>query len=81
MECERRGFNRKTFGYIAIGTCGVIATAVCMISIPFITPAFRRYCLPYVPATDEQVSIVLSLCRPGRLVDLGSGDGRIVSLK
>ncbi|EDV27641.1 Protein FAM173B [Trichoplax sp. H2] len=78
METDRRTRNRKIFGYIAVGTCGAIATAVCMISWPFITPAFRRYCLPYVPATTEQVSIVLKLCRPGRLVDLGSGDGRIV---
>lgn len=49
---------------------------------PFISPALRKHCLPYVPATDRQVANVLSLCRKsgagGPLVDLGSGDGRIV---
>ena len=38
-------------------------------------------CLPYVPATTEQVHNVLRALkgRSGPLVDLGSGDGRIVS--
>jgi len=47
---------------------------------PFITPALRRYCLPYVPATLKQVQNVMKCLqgRSGRLVDIGSGDGRIV---
>lgn len=43
-------------------------------------PAFRKYCLPYVPATTKQMQNVFS-CLPkqkGRLLDIGSGDGRIV---
>lgn len=46
------------------------------------TPALRKYCLPYVPATSVQVENVLNLLRRanrgGALLDIGSGDGRIV---
>ncbi|XP_020032690.2 adenine nucleotide translocase lysine N-methyltransferase isoform X2 [Castor canadensis] len=47
-------------------------------------PGFRRVPLrlqvPYVGASAQQVEHVLSLLRgrPGKMVDLGSGDGRIV---
>ncbi len=45
-------------------------------------PAFRKYCLPYVPATTTQLENILSVLkysdRNGRLLDIGSGDGRIV---
>lgn len=47
-------------------------------------PGFRRVPLrlqvPYVGASARQVENVLSLLRgrPGKMVDLGSGDGRIV---
>ncbi|KAA8491520.1 hypothetical protein FVE85_2535 [Porphyridium purpureum] len=58
---------------------------------PFLTPALRRHVLPYVPATDQQLADVLTLCRRAvqasrgtpargralRMVDLGSGDGRV----
>ena len=42
---------------------------------------FFQVCLPYVPATSTQVAHVMKLLngRSGTLVDLGSGDGRIVS--
>lgn len=48
--------------------------------MPFVTPALRRIVLPYVPATTQQVeNIFLGLKgRSGTLIDLGSGDGRIV---
>ena len=61
-----------------IGGLGIGLTAV---SLPFIFPFFRRVCLPYVPATDKQISNVLEALRgrSGTLIDLGSGDGRIVS--
>uniref|UniRef100_A0A182KAX7 Methyltransferase domain-containing protein n=1 Tax=Anopheles christyi TaxID=43041 RepID=A0A182KAX7_9DIPT len=45
-------------------------------------PALRRHCLPYVPATTNQIRNVLSFVKPAcsgsRLLDIGSGDGRIV---
>ncbi|KAL7065488.1 hypothetical protein AAHC03_04645 [Spirometra sp. Aus1] len=54
---------------------------------PFITPAFRRICLPFVPATPSQLRNVCGLLRHaqcsgrrlGRVLDIGSGDGRVVT--
>jgi len=69
-------------GKILLGIAGASFVGMCAVTVPFVLPAARRVCLPYVPATDTQVHNVMSLlagCKPGRLVDLGSGDGRIVA--
>jgi hypothetical protein len=60
---------------------GGTAVALSVICLPFVLPAIRRVCLPYVPATATQIRNVMHALagRTGRLVDLGSGDGRIVS--
>ncbi|XP_043601518.1 ATP synthase subunit C lysine N-methyltransferase [Bombus pyrosoma] len=67
-------------GLYLIGITGGIATAISVICIPFVSPAFRKICLPYVPATSQQIRNVLQALegRTGSLIDLGSGDGRIV---
>lgn len=70
-------------GKILIGLTGGIAIGASIVCYPFVAPAFRRYCLPYVPATTAQVDNVLLALRQrntsaGRLLDIGSGDGRIV---
>ena len=50
------------------------------------TPALRRICLPYVPATTTQLENIQKALqkfghtRGSKLVDIGSGDGRIVHL-
>ena len=66
-----------------VGGAGLAITTVC---VPFVLPALRRVCLPFVPATSSQLSNVRSALGgrvssppgPGRLLDIGSGDGRIV---
>ena len=67
----------KWLGWI-IGGAGI---GIMIGVIPFISPALRKYCLPYVPATPSQISRVKSILTgpPKRIVDLGSGDGRVVS--
>ncbi|XP_045465326.1 ATP synthase subunit C lysine N-methyltransferase [Harmonia axyridis] len=69
-----------TTGRVILGITGGIALGLTIISSSFIRPAFRKYCLPYIPATDEQLKNVLTALknREGLLLDLGSGDGRIV---
>lgn len=61
---------------------GGIGIGFSIICYPFVAPAFRKYCLPYVPATTAQVENVLTALRQttttGKLLDIGSGDGRIV---
>lgn len=63
--------------------CGLLTGAMLAAAWPFVAPALRKVCLPFVPATDIQVANVFRLLaqegRSGTLVDLGSGDGRIVS--
>lgn len=70
----------RGIGLVLVGVTGGAALALSIIAAPFITPALRKVCLPYVPATSQQVRNVLAGLkgRSGRLVDLGSGDGRIV---
>lgn len=86
----------KNFAKIACAVVGTSALGVTLISASFLSPALRRYCLPYVPATPQQIENVLSSLRfcsssrfssssnatatLGPIVDLGSGDGRVVSL-
>ncbi|XP_049530823.1 ATP synthase subunit C lysine N-methyltransferase [Anopheles darlingi] len=69
-------------GKILIGITGGIAVGLSIVCYPFVAPALRKHCLPYVPATPNQIRNVLSYVRPlpagSRLLDIGSGDGRIV---
>lgn len=76
-------------GLILVGITGGAAVATSAICLPFVTPALRRVCLPYVPATTLQLSNVKDALqqpwpkmpkKPRQLVDLGSGDGRVVEL-
>ena len=52
-----------------------------IVCFPFVSPALRRHCLPYVPATTQQLKNVIGALRQegkgGLLIDIGSGDGRI----
>lgn len=67
-------------GKVLLGITGASFFTVCAVATPFLLPAVRKICLPYVPATTQQVQNVMSLLsgHTGKLVDLGSGDGRIV---
>ena len=60
---------------------GATSFSLIALSLPFVLPALRKYCLPYVPATPIQIEKVLLHVkgRTGKVVDLGSGDGRVVS--
>ena len=78
--------ERKTLGLVAVGITGAVAVGLSIISAPFVTPALRKFCLPFVPATSKQIENVVKMCkrhqnpkvREEKLIDLGSGDGRIV---
>jgi len=74
---------RPRVGLVLAGLTGGAALALTALTAPFVVPAFRKVCLPYVPASSTQVGNVLQALK-GRpragstLVDLGSGDGRLV---
>ncbi|KAI0985142.1 hypothetical protein GJ496_001114 [Pomphorhynchus laevis] len=62
---------------------GGAAIGLTALACPFVLPAFRRYALPFIPATKEQINSVFYLLSKHRgpmrsVIDLGSGDGRMV---
>ena len=65
----------KAVGWVT----GGITVGLCALVTPFILPAVRKHCLPYVPATTQQVRLVVENAKGKTLVDIGSGDGRVVS--
>jgi len=73
--------TRRSEATCMMTVTGGTAVALSVVCLPFVLPAVRRVCLPYVPATATQIRNVMHALagRSGRLVDLGSGDGRIVS--
>merc|ERR550517_1439121 len=69
----------RRMGLIIAGVVGGLGLGVTALTVPFLLPALRRVCLPFVPATTTQVeNVVTALRKSGSLVDIGSGDGRIV---
>ena len=72
--------RRRKFGIGVACALGGVGLGLTLVAVPFVLPALRRYCLPYVPATPEHIQYVLLQLkgRTGRVVDLGSGDGRLV---
>lgn len=74
--------SRSRLGLLATGVVGGSLVALYAVAAPFVAPALRKVCLPFVPATAAQVENVLRVlrARSGTLVDIGSGDGRIVSV-
>ncbi|CAG0884756.1 unnamed protein product [Darwinula stevensoni] len=88
LETEEYGEEdeEKSVGQRAalIGVCvtGGAGILISIVAWPFVSPAFRRLCLPFVPATNSQVrNVLLALQhypKNSSVVDLGSGDGRLV---
>ncbi|XP_062413500.1 ATP synthase subunit C lysine N-methyltransferase-like [Pungitius pungitius] len=72
--------SRSRLGVVVTGVLGGSLVALYAVAAPFLAPALRKVCLPFVPATTAQVKNVLGVlrARSGKLVDIGSGDGRIV---
>uniref|UniRef100_A0A2K5NE83 ATP synthase subunit C lysine N-methyltransferase n=1 Tax=Cercocebus atys TaxID=9531 RepID=A0A2K5NE83_CERAT len=77
---EANSLQKSNWGFLLTGLVGGTLVAVYAVATPFITPALRKVCLPFVPATTKQIENVVKMlqCRRGSLVDIGSGDGRIV---
>jgi len=77
MNASQEKWHRraKALGWIVGGA----TVGLCTLVTPFILPALRKHCLPYVPATTHQVRVIVQHAKGKRLVDIGSGDGRVVS--
>lgn len=81
QEQGEGGSRRSSWGLLVTAGVGGTLVALYAVATPFVTPALRKVCLPFVPATAAQIQNVLKMLenRSGSLVDIGSGDGRIVS--
>lgn len=86
FEPESKLTGRKPKIGLVVGSAFGI-TGVCLVALttPFVLPAIRTYCLPYVPATNRQLSNLSRAFKrhvqPGSaFLDIGSGDGRICRL-
>ena len=82
QNSELKSKRLQTIASIGIAFFGSVSIGLLALSLPFVWPAFRRHVLPYIPATDLQIHNVLKLVKktkPLTLIDLGSGDGRLVS--
>ncbi|KAK2821917.1 hypothetical protein Q5P01_021982 [Channa striata] len=79
-RCPSDSRSRGRLGLVVTGVVGGSLIALYAVAAPFVAPALRKVCLPFVPATTAQVENVLKAlrARSGTLVDIGSGDGRIV---
>ncbi|KAH0507321.1 Protein FAM173B [Microtus ochrogaster] len=78
---ESHSLKKSNWGFLFTGIIGGALVTVYAVATPFITPALRKVCLPFVPATSKQIENVVKMLqhRRGSLVDIGSGDGRIVT--
>lgn len=81
LTVKDENFRSNKWGMLVTGVIGGVLVALYSVTTPFIAPAMRKHCLPFVPATSEQMENILNVLkgRTGSLVDIGSGDGRIVS--
>lgn len=86
FELQKDENNPKTsskLGKVILGITGATAFGIVLVTTPFVTPALRKICLPYVPATERQIANIIRMAKVYKrqgstLVDLGSGDGRVV---
>uniref|UniRef100_A0A8C0GMB6 ATP synthase c subunit lysine N-methyltransferase n=1 Tax=Chelonoidis abingdonii TaxID=106734 RepID=A0A8C0GMB6_CHEAB len=83
MNLDNDRSRKRNWGLLVTGIVGGTVVVLYAVATPFLTPALRKICLPFVPATSAQIENVLKMLqyRSGSLVDIGSGDGRIVSYK
>lgn len=77
--------ERSRLGMLVAGGFGLVGATLIFLTTPFILPALRKHCLPYVPATDNQISNLSKALKKysqkgDSFLDIGSGDGRICRL-
>ena len=84
LQQENKMLKKSLFGKVVLGITGATALGIVLGTAPFVTPALRKICLPYVPATERQVTNIIKMAKTSKrqgstVVDLGSGDGRVAS--
>lgn len=75
--------SSNVVGKILIGTSAAVAIGISVVCFPFVSPALRKFTLPFIPATDNQLRNIMKVLPKSsqtevKVLDIGSGDGRIV---
>eukprot|EP00058_Branchiostoma_floridae_P026965 XP_002612456.1 hypothetical protein BRAFLDRAFT_214415 [Branchiostoma floridae] len=80
MELASLASAERDRSFLLVKGLGGAVCLTYMVNTALVFPWYRRSRLPYVPSGRPQVDRVLRLLegRPGKVADLGSGDGRIV---
>lgn len=82
-ESKAESKKISNVGKVLIGTSAAVAVGISVICFPFVSPALRKFTLPFIPATDNQLRNIMKVLPKSpqsnvRVLDIGSGDGRIV---
>jgi len=69
-------------GKLLLGISSAEFVGFNVVAVPFVAPGLRKICLPFLRANPAQIQNLLKALggRRGTLLDIGSGDGRIVSV-
>ena len=79
MSSSTKVDQKSRKGLIGVAIFGGLATGIVAVALPFVWPAFRKIVLPYLK--HKRPHLKESPEKDGiRLIDLGSGDGRIVNI-
>ena len=61
MDAQQQPNTRFKPNYAVLGGAAAVFVGFTWLAFPFISPAFRKHCLPYVPATEKQIDMVLKM--------------------
>lgn len=82
IQFHNKKQTSSVVGKILIGTSAAVAIGISVVCFPFVSPALRKFTLPFIPATDNQLKNIMKILpkipNEAKVLDIGSGDGRIV---
>lgn len=74
--------STSVVGKVLIFGSAAVAVGISVVCFPFVSPALRKFTLPFIPCTDNQLKNILKVLPKNpknlKVLDIGSGDGRIV---
>lgn len=84
-DTDQADLPSNRLGLLVAAAFGTVALGLVALTTPFLKPALRKHCLPYVPATNDQLFNLRKAFRRhstkgDKFIDVGSGDGRICRL-
>ncbi|KAJ7354769.1 hypothetical protein OS493_030546 [Desmophyllum pertusum] len=66
QQDEKKPQKSSKLGKVILGITGAAAVGLVLVTTPFLTPALRKICLPYVPATERQVANIMRMAQASK---------------